>query len=731
MTTGTDATITVGAAVRHLFAYVAPYRAAAALLILTILVEVAYETALPLSLKFLIDRAIGPGDVGLLWQVLGALALGLVFSTMAVIGRDYLYAWLMSHVLTDIRIAMFEHLQRLPLGFFAKNRVGDLMGRFSSDLAAVESALVVGAPGAILSLFYVTASVGALLWLEWRMALVMLIALPLCLIGPRLFGGRALRAGHTVRTEQAQLANMLQENLSAQPVVKAFNLAASASEGFRSQAERLLTFNIRFSFLTYATERSPNIGMAVFNLLVLASGAWLAARGTITIGSLVSFYALFASLAAAVLNLTSLVTTLLQATTGMQRIQGVLAATPSLQDKPTAVPLPRLQREIAFEHVSFGYTPERTNLSEVDFHIQAGQRVAFVGPSGCGKSTALSLMLRFYDPDRGRLTFDGIDLRNAKRSSLYDQTGVVFQDNFLFADSIRENIRLGKPGATDAQVEHAARAAELHDFVLRMPRGYDTQVGERGGSLSGGQRQRIAIARALIRDPALLILDEATSALDPATEAAINQTLGRISAGRTTVAVTHRLASVTGYDRIFVFDHGRVVEQGTFAELIATKGRFAGLWAKQHGVEVNERGAAKVQAEWLHTVDIFRPCAGSDLTALAEEFQTERFEANRDVIVQGDEADRFYIVARGKVEVLTADSPGGTPQRIRVLQDGDHFGEIALLQNTARVATVRTMEPSVFVSLHRERFDALMRRSPALEAAMRAVMETRLADVAG
>jgi ATP-binding cassette subfamily B protein len=503
-----------GAALRQLARYVLPYRGAAALLVVTMLVEVAYETALPLSLKFLIDEAIGPGNVGLMLAVLLALAGGFLLSTAAMVGRDYLYAWLMSHVLADIRVRMFEHLQRLPLSFFARTRAGDLMSRFSTDLAAVENALVLGVPGALLSIFYVTASIGALVWIEWRLAGGLLLALPVCLIGPRIFGGRAVNAGYALRTEQAGLANLVQENIGAQPVVKAFDLGDSALRGFRSQALRLLTFNVRFSFLSYLTERSPNVGMAAFNLMALGLGAWFVVRGVISVGSLVSFYALFVSVSASVLNLTSLATTLLQATSGMQRIEEVLGATPSLVDRQDARALPRLAREIAFKNVSFSYAGETQNLADVSLRIPAGERVAFVGPSGCGKSTALTMILRFYDPGQGRITFDGIDLRDAARPSLYRQIGVVFQDNFMFAGTIRDNILLGRPSATQADVEAAARAAEMHDFIVKQPKGYDSLVGERGGGLSGGQRQRVAIARPLfairrcsswMRRPRLLI----------------------------------------------------------------------------------------------------------------------------------------------------------------------------------------------------------------------------------
>ena len=710
--------MTVGATLRHLIGYVSPYRGKLALLMVTILVEVTYETSLPLTLRFIIDRVIAPRDWELLSIIVVVLVAGFAATMTAMVSRDYLYAWLTSHALTDIRLAMFRHLQRLPLGFYARSTTGDLVARFSTDLAAVESALVLGAPSALLSVVYLVASSGALIYLDWRLALVVLAGMPMVLIGPRLFGGKALQLGRAVRVQQASLTNLVQENIGAQPVVKAFNLGDSAVRGFRTEATRLQGVSVRFGFLSYLTERSPNMGMAAFSLTVLLAGAFLVMTDHLTVGSLISFYALFGNVTSSVLTVTSIAPTLLQAASGMHRIQEVLGAKGNADDGVVARVLPPFAREIAFRGVTFTYTGERTNLADVSFSIRRGERVAFVGPSGCGKSTALNLILRFYEPNQGSVLLDETDIRDVQRGSLYAQIGVVFQDNFMFNDTIRENIRIGRPEATDAEVEDAARGAELHDFIVaKLPRGYDTPMGERGGALSGGQRQRVAIARALLRNPALLILDEATSALDPETEAAINQTLTRVAGGRTVIAVTHRLASVADFDRVFVFDDGRLVERGSFDELIAARGRFAQLWAKQSGVSVSG-GSAQVHAEWLRTVDLFAGMDPAQLERLAEEFQTERVDAGHAVITQGEVGDRFYILVRGKAEVLMQGATDDHQRRIGVLDDGDYFGEVALLEDAPRMATVRTLEPCILLSLHHDKFARLVDRTPGLREAL-------------
>jgi ATP-binding cassette, subfamily B, bacterial len=366
--------------------------------------------------------------------------------------------------------------------------------------------------------------------------------------------------------------------------------------------------------------------------------------------------------------------------------------------------------------VIFSYGGGQLNLDHVTFRIPAGSSVAFVGSSGSGKSTVLNLVMRFYDPHGGSVKLGGRELRGISLESLRASFGVVFQDNFLFNTTLRENIRVGKPAATEAEVQGAARAAEIHDFIVSLPRGYDTMVGERGGRLSGGERQRIAIARAILRDPSILILDEATSALDPATEAALNATLARVARGRTVVSVTHRLQSVTDASRIFVLDHGRLVEEGTHAELLEHRGAYRKLWEKQGGFEVSEHGdSAQAAASRLQAFPILERLEPRFLEELSASLVTERHPEGRLVIQQGDPGDKFYILVRGTVEVLKA-GPDGAEQRVRVLEDGDFFGEIALLKDTPRTATVRTLSQCVFLTLQREQFKSLISRAPHLRA---------------
>jgi ATP-binding cassette subfamily B protein len=715
----------IWATLRELVGQLARFRLQSALLVGALLVDVAYDTFLPLCLKFVIDYAIVPKNFQAFSWILASLIAAFVVATASAIGRDYLYGWLGAHVLHDLRLQLFQHLQRLSMDFFGQARTGDVLARFSTDISAVENALVIGMPGAFLAVFGIAVSCAVLFVLQWKLALLLLLVAPFCILGPRFIGPRALRAGYRMRQEQADLANLVQENLQAQHIIKAFSLRESAVARFHEQSTKILKSGVSFGFLCYATERSPNVGMALFNVLVLGVGGYLAIRGDLSVGSLVSFTALFVNVSTSVLTLSAFAPTLLQSSGGLQRIRELLDTPTRVDERPDAVTLSPLRESLRLEGVCFHYAGQHRGITDVSLDIPKGARVAFVGPSGCGKSTCLNLILRFFDPDQGRVTFDGVDLRAASLPSLSAQVGVVFQGNFLFDTTIRENVRMGQPDATDTEVESACRLAELHDLVLAMPQGYDTPVGEGGNRLSGGQRQRVAIARALLRKPSILVLDEATSALDPATEAAINITLEKLARHQTTITATHRLAPLIGYDCIFAFQDGRCVEAGTHRELLAAQGLYAHLWSKQNAVAFSaDFTEAALDSESLASVAIFRELDSGLRGQVAKILRVEECPADNAVIRQGEDGDKFYVVARGRVRV-TVRTPDGTENTVAVLQDGDSFGEIALLEDTPRNASVTTETPTVFLTLRRAAFHRLLDQNPVVRAAVLAQAQGR------
>ena len=707
--------------------FLRPYRGSSLLIAAGLLLEVAFTSAIPFSFKFIVDNALLGQDQRLLLWILAGLGGGVVVVALAGLGRDRLYSRLVANVMNDIRIRIFDHLQNLSMDYYARTQAGSILSRFSADLAVVETAAVSAIPWAILPSLDVVSSTILLFVLDWRLGLVAMLVWPLTLIGPRIFASRVAEESYRRKEEEAEMLSVVQENVGAQPTVKAFGLVDHAHAVFLKCSEALAERMARVGFFGALVERSAGTSIMFLQVLVLGIGAFMVSRGTLTVGSLASFLAIFLSLSYSLSYVTQYVPNLVQAASGMRRIEELLAEEPRVPDR-SAVALPRLSGEIALRDVSFGYSPEQPILRNATLSIRRGSSVALVGASGSGKSTVLSLVMRFYDPTSGSVAIDGVDLRDGSQKSLRAQMSYVAQESFLFNISVRENIRLGRPGASDAEVEAAARAAEMHETIVKLPKGYATPVGERGGHLSGGERQRIAIARAILRDPEVLILDEATSALDPATESAINATLERLARQRTTLVVTHRLASVVALDHIVVLEAGQIAEQGRHDELLAANGPYRRLWEKQSGFQLRHEGdLATVAADRLRAIPIFD---GMDARLLEEStrlFSTDQYAGNRIVAHEGDAGDRLFIIVRGKVEVVKS-GRDGTPRRVAVLHDGDHFGEVALLKAVPRTATVRTLTPCIFLTLGRGAFNDLLAKAPALRARLEEILRDREID---
>jgi ATP-binding cassette subfamily B protein len=706
--------------------YLRPYRLAVLLILGGSLLEMGFNALVPLSFRFLIDTVLPARNVRDLTLTVIALCGGLVVVTLATFGRDYLYAKTGNALLADMRYRMFEHLQFLSMDFYARSKVGDILARFSTDLAGIEHALTLAVPWGIVPFFDVALSTVLLFALDWRLALLAMLIWPLCLIGPRVLAPLASQASDHRKEHEADTVSTIQENIGAQAVVKAYGLEGLALSAFRARNSALLRSSVRLSFLSALMERSAGTAILVLQVVIFSAGAWMAFHGYLTIGTLASFQALFLMLAYGLYNVAQFIPTVVQAGGGMRRIEALLREKPGVSDLPGASALPRLAERIEFHRVSFSYTGEQQNLDFLDLQIPVGTSVAFVGQSGCGKSTILNLLMRFYDASEGTIAFDGRGVSTATVQSLRSQLAIVFQESFLFNTSVRENIGCGRPGATAGEVVEAAKSAEIHDFIMTLPQGYDTLAGERGSRFSGGQRQRIAIARALLRRPSVLLLDEATSALDVATEAAINETLARAASGSTVVSVTHRLSSVENFDCICVLDGGRIVERGCHRDLMKLDGVYARMRQKQSGFVIPpETGIAQVDPARLAAVPILEDLSPALREEIAPLFTTETFPEGRIIVHQGDPGDKFYLLARGKAEVFL-EGPRGTDS-VAVLSDGDYFGEIALLEKTPRTASVRALMPSVCLVLHRRHFLDLMDRFPGLREQLRHVAETRRA----
>jgi ATP-binding cassette, subfamily B, bacterial len=566
---------------RFLRPFARPHVGALGVLALVLLIETVFNFSFPFVTQMLVDEGLIQHDFGVVVGVLIFLGVAAVIVAGLGLVSDYLNARVFSSMVVEIRQRLFAHLQDLSMPFFTRTQGGAVLSRFSGDMVALESTLVTAIPWFVVPLLEVLYSVVVMFVFNVWLGLLGSLVFPLMLLAPRFFAQRAFALSYGKRQSEGTLMAAVQENVAAQPVVKTFGLQGLAQRRFRGLNASWLRLAFPVHFFGSLVERSANTGVYLVHLLIFGLGAYWAYLGEITVGTLVAFEATFLSMGYALTYVTQYTPTLAQAAGSIEHLEELFAEAPDVIDVPGAIALPRLDREIVFKSVAFAYPGGSFFIKDLDVRIARGSFVAFVGSSGSGKSTVLNLLLRLYDPLQGAVLVDGHDLRTVTQASLRRQIGIVFQDSFLFNASILDNIRMGDPEASLAQVEAAARAAEIDDFIRKLPRGYHTVVGERGSQISGGQRQRLAIARALVRDPAILVLDEATSALDFTTEAALKQTLLKIAKRRTVIAVTHRLGSVVDADRIVVLAHGKVVETGSHEELLQRDGVYAAQWGNQ------------------------------------------------------------------------------------------------------------------------------------------------------
>jgi ATP-binding cassette subfamily B protein len=447
--------------------------------------------------------------------------------------------------------------------FFGRRSAGDIVTCLIADAQKVENGLItMGLTVVILVLCNLLFSTIFLFLLNWQLAVLSCIGLTICTIAPAKIASLATTRGYQLRQKEGQIANVVEENILSQSVVKLFGLENRTTNDFSIHLNDLKQVYVGATFLSYLVQKVPMICFALTQLVILSIGAVMTFRNIISVGTLVSYQVLLLGFNLNIIGLTSALPEFINGIAAFQRINDILSEVPDVQDAPDAIDLPHFESEIYFDDVTFSYSSDRGGVKNLSLKIRQGDFAVFVGQSGAGKSTIINLLTRFYDPDKGRILLDGVDLRHATVRSLRSQIGLVSQDVILFNCSVRENIRMGCLTASDEQVEAAARRAEIHDFILTLPQGYDTPVGDRGGQLSGGQRQRIALARALVREPAILILDEATSALDPATEAGILATIERITQNRTVIFITHRMAHALRADVMYVMENGGLVVSG-------------------------------------------------------------------------------------------------------------------------------------------------------------------------
>ena len=555
------------------------YRTRSILSLISMLAATGTALAPPFLAKYALDSvATSHPHLGRLWWIIPSfLAAGLGNWVMSYV-QTYTTGWVGERILADMRTMLFRHLQRLSLGFYERNRAGVIISRLTNDVEAIDQLVTDGLTTLVQNTLTLVGTAIILFVLDWRLALATLSVVPLMSVATAIFRTRSTRAYRSVRERLGLVTATLAEDISGMRVVQAFTrerahvgrFADVNNEYRKANRETVVLNGIYFPFVDL---------LATFALaIVLGYGGYLYFHGSVTIGTLLAFMLYVQNFFDPVQQLSQLYGTFLSATAALDKIVDVLDQEPEILDAPGAKPLAEIDGRVRFEGVRFAYGRGPEVLHGLDLDVPPGTTVALVGHTGAGKSTIAKLLARFYDPVEGRITIDGTDLREATQASLRHQLGIVPQEGFLFAGTVRENIAFGRPDATLEQVVDAARTVGAHEFIEQLEDGYETQLGERGSRLSLGQRQLVAFARALLADPRILVLDEATSSVDIGTERRIEVALRKLLAGRTAFIIAHRLSTIRDADLIVVLEHGQIVEQGSHDELMARRGLYTSLY---------------------------------------------------------------------------------------------------------------------------------------------------------
>jgi ATP-binding cassette subfamily B protein len=569
---------------KRLGALFAPYWRQQATVLACIVVASALGLVPGFVVAHLIDVAIPRRNLGELGIDVAAILVSALLAAGIGVLQGYLNSLVGEGIMRDIRTTLVGHLHRMPLKFFSGTKTGEIMNRVSNDVDNVDNVVTGTLTSIITNVVLIGTTVVAMFFWNWRLALISVAIVPLMVLPLGPVGRRMYLIRKKTRESRDEIESITQETLSISGItlVKSFAREALERARFYEAGTRLMQLEIDLAMIGRWFLASVTAMVVVGPALVWFGGGWLAILGSLQVGVIVAFVSFIQGrLYGPAAALAGIQVQIVSALAVFERIFEYLDMTPEEYDPPGAIALPEVAGEIAFEEVVFSYEGARNVLDGISFHVRPGEVAAFVGPSGAGKTTITSLVPRFYDPQKGQVLVDGHDLRGVTLESLRRNIGIVTQETYLFHDTVAANLRYGKPDATDAELEAAARAANIADFIAALPLRYETVVGERGHKLSGGERQRLAIARVLLKDPRILILDEATSSLDYENEAAIQKALEVAMRGRTSLVIAHRLSTVLAADIIFVVDNGRIVEQGRHATLLARGGLYARLYRTQ------------------------------------------------------------------------------------------------------------------------------------------------------
>ena len=569
---------------RRIGAFFAPYWLQETVVIACMLAVALLGLVAPVITARIIDRAIPHGDYHEL--LVDCLAIvGSAFLAMAIgVYQGYLNSVVGEGIMRDIRTRLVAHLHRMPISFFTNTKTGEIMNRVSSDVDNIDNVVTGTLVTIITNVFMILTTLATMFVMNWRLALLSIVVVPLMILPLAPVGRKMYEIRKKTREKRDQIESITQETLSISGItlIKSFAREPFEKDRFYDVGSRLMKLEISLAMVGRWFIGAIGAMVVIGQAVMWFGGGWLAIRHSLSTGVIVAFVSLIVTrLYGPAAALAGVQIQIVSALAVFERIFQYLDMETETYAPPQAVALPRVEGDIRFEDVHFSYTSDRQALAGVNLHVRPGQVAAFVGPSGAGKTTITQLVPRFYDPQQGKVLVDGHDVKTLTLESLRRDVGIVTQETYLFHDTIANNLRYARTGASDEELEQAARAANIHDFIARLPEGYNTVVGERGHKLSGGERQRLAIARVLLKNPRILILDEATSALDSHNEAAIQAALVPLMRGRTSLVIAHRLSTILSADVIFVIEGGRVVETGTHAVLLARGGEYARLYRRQ------------------------------------------------------------------------------------------------------------------------------------------------------
>lgn len=563
--------------------YLGPYYKDLPIAIGAVMIGAATQAIGPFLIGWSIDNLITPGNLSGLMQMIAALAVIYLVGTIAIRVQIFRVGTIVQKVLAQLRQDIFNKIQSLSVGYFDKSEAGDLMSRLLNDVSVINQAFGQSIPQILGNTFSLIGIIIAMLLINFQLGLLSNLVVPLMIITTRFFSRWARARFRVTRQTIGELSALIEEDVSSVKEAQAFNRVDYNIEAFDALNKANRDANVDAVVVTAAFLPSIDFLNTLATAGVLAYGGYLAVTGAATVGTVTAFLLYVQQFFRPIQILSQFYTQAQSAIAGLERIFSLLDEPELLQDAPDAIAIPPIKGQVEFEQVEFGYMLGQKILGGINICAQPGQMIALVGPTGAGKSTVISLILRFYDVVNGAVKIDGFDVRKVTQASLRQQIGFVLQDNILFSGTVAENIAFGRPAAKQTDIEAAAKVANVHDFITRLPKGYATELGERGASLSQGQRQLISIARAVLVDPRILILDEATSSIDTQTEGLVQDAIAAILKGRTSFVIAHRLSTVTQADQVLVIQQGQIVESGTHQALIEKEGVYAKLYALQLG----------------------------------------------------------------------------------------------------------------------------------------------------